>query len=221
MPPGVVVFTFDDGPNRHGDTTGRLLDILKKHEVRAMFALLGENVRQNPELVRRIRAEGHIIINHGYRDHFAVWMGSEAFHTNLARGEAALTAVLGEQLDPRLYRPQGGFYTKRQERIWREAGYTLVPGTIRIYDAVLSARNQDRALAALLRALKKQQGGIILLHDARDSHTRMEAGLARNPQGVFNRNWIPGMVEELIFLLEEKGYTVRGFDPLIVADLID
>ncbi|MDR0589661.1 MAG: polysaccharide deacetylase family protein [Spirochaetaceae bacterium] len=221
IPPGRVVFTFDDGPNIHGDTTARLLDILKKHEVRAMFALLGENARQNPALVRRIRDEGHIIVNHGYSDRFAVWMGDRDFYNNLIRGEAAITAVLGEEPEPRFYRPQGGFYLKRQERIWREAGYTLVPGSIRIYDAILSAADKDRAITTLMRILEKKGGGIILLHDARDSHARMEARLAKRPRGSFNRSWIPDMVEEVIILLKEKGYTMQGFDALYMPDRID
>jgi peptidoglycan/xylan/chitin deacetylase (PgdA/CDA1 family) len=218
IPPGTVIFTFDDGPNSHGDTTARLLDVLKKHGVQAMFALLGENARQNPGLVRRIRDEGHIIINHGYSDRFAVWMGDKVFYANLIRGGAAIAAALGEEPEPRLYRPQGGFYTRRQERIWREAGYTLAPGTIRIYDAVLSAADKDRAIAALMRILEKQGEGIILLHDARDSHTRMEAGLLQEPQGRFNRSWIPDMVEELILILKEKGYIIQGFHGLSIPD---
>ncbi|MDR2068383.1 MAG: polysaccharide deacetylase family protein [Spirochaetaceae bacterium] len=214
IPPGAVIFVFDDGPNSHGDTTARLLDVLKKYEVRAMFALLGENAEQNPILVRRIRAEGHSIINHGYGDPFVVWMGDEAFYANLIRGEAAITAALEEEPEPRLYRPQGGFYTKGQERIWREAGYTLIAETIRIYDAVLSAKDKDRAIATLTRMVEKQGGGIILLHDGRDSHVRMETELAKSPHGRFNRSWIPDMVEELIILLREKGYTTPGFDIL-------
>jgi peptidoglycan/xylan/chitin deacetylase (PgdA/CDA1 family) len=216
IPEGTVVFSFDDGPNIHENTTARLLDVLKKHEIQVMFALLGENVRQNPELVRRIQEEGHVIINHGYSDHFTVWMGDKAFYTNLLQGETAITAVLGEEAEPKLFRPQGGFYTKRQERIWQDAGYTLVPGTIRIYDAVLSADDRDRALKTLIKLIEKQKGGIILLHDARDSHSRMEARLVKAPQGVFNRSWIPEIVETLIVFLDEKGYKLRGFDTLIM-----
>jgi peptidoglycan/xylan/chitin deacetylase (PgdA/CDA1 family) len=205
-----VVFSFDDGPNAQGDTTARLLEVLRKHEVRALFALLGENAERNPELVRRIREEGHGIINHGYSSRFSLWMGDAEFAANLSRGEAVISAALGEYPAPRLYRPQGGFYRPGQQRIWRDAGYTLVPGTARIYDAVLSPRDKDRAVAKLLGIIEKQGGGVILLHDGRDSHRQMAAALAQNPRGPYDRSWIPAAVEELIVLLEAKGYTLRG-----------
>ncbi|MDR0585549.1 MAG: polysaccharide deacetylase family protein [Treponema sp.] len=216
LPKGTVIFSFDDGPNARDDTTDRLMEVLRKYEIRALFALLGKNAEHNPKLVQRIRAEGHVIINHGYSDRFAVFMDEKAFSGNLLRGEAAICNALGGEPDQRLYRPQGGFYTKKQERIWRNAGYTLLPGTVRIYDAILSARDKKRAIAAILRKIEKQGGGIILLHDGRDSHTRMETALAWNPRGVFNRSWIPEMVEETIIALEERGYNLRGVDILSI-----
>jgi peptidoglycan/xylan/chitin deacetylase (PgdA/CDA1 family) len=58
----VVSFTFDDGPNP--PDTLRLLQVLRRHQVRAVFCLWGEHVRQYPEVVRRIAAEGHVLCNH-------------------------------------------------------------------------------------------------------------------------------------------------------------
>jgi peptidoglycan/xylan/chitin deacetylase (PgdA/CDA1 family) len=134
IPDGFVVFSFDDGPNGHADTTARLLDVLLKYDVRAMFVLLGENADRHPELVRRIRDEGHLVVNHGYSDKWAVFMGAGEFTGNLQRGEEAL--ALKAEPGPRLYRPQGGLYRESQQKIWREKGYTLVPGTVRPCDAV-------------------------------------------------------------------------------------
>lgn len=61
-----IAITFDDGP--HAVQTPRLLDILKKHHVKATFFVLGENVRGNEKIVKRIVKEGHQIANHSY-DH--------------------------------------------------------------------------------------------------------------------------------------------------------
>jgi peptidoglycan/xylan/chitin deacetylase (PgdA/CDA1 family) len=201
-----VILSFDDGPNAHGDTTARLLDVLKKYRVQAMFALLGENAEHNPELVRRIRDEGHSVINHGYYDRWASQMTDGEFRENLLRGEAAISAALGEELQPKLYRPQGGYYTAKQKKILRKADYTLINGSIRIYDAVMDAGKKRKAVKQLVKMVEEQGGGLILLHDARDSHFRMEAELAKNPAGPFNRSWIPEAVEEIILALLEKGY---------------
>jgi peptidoglycan/xylan/chitin deacetylase (PgdA/CDA1 family) len=217
LPDKFVVFTFDDGPNPQGDTTARLLDVLKQYRIQAMFALLGENVEHSPELVRRIRDEGHYIINHGYYDSWAVNMDRELFLLNLEMGEQAISVTLGEPLNPRLYRPQGGFYKKRHRRIWQSQGYALIPSTARPYDAVKTAADMDQVVRSLVRRIEQQEGGVIMLHDGRDSYRKIEAALKRNPYGQYNRSWIPGVVERLILILQEKGYALSGFDVLEAA----
>jgi peptidoglycan/xylan/chitin deacetylase (PgdA/CDA1 family) len=219
LPDKTVIFTFDDGPNPRGDTTARLLDVLKKYHIQAMFALLGENVEDNPELVRRIRDEGHYIINHGYYDVWTVNMGREFFLLNLKAGETAIAAALGEPLNPRLYRPQGGFYKKYHRNIWQSQGYTMISSTARPHDAVKSAKDMDEVVRSLVHTIEKQDGGIIMLHDGRDSHYKLEASLKKNPTGQFNREWIPETVEKLILVLQEKGYILSGFDILEVLNM--
>jgi peptidoglycan/xylan/chitin deacetylase (PgdA/CDA1 family) len=212
FPQGAVLFTFDDGPNRHEDTTRRLLEVLRNHNIKACFALLGKNAEYNPDLVRLIHDEGHIIINHGYGDHFVISLGDEDFVLNLNRGEEVLSAALGRPLYPKYYRPQGGMYRKRQKTIWESRGYEMFPVSARAYDAVLKDSDRNRVIRRIVSAVDKQGGGIILLHDARDSHSLMETKLEQDPQGVFNRAWIPDVVEDLIQLLQTKGYRLDGFD---------
>lgn len=209
IPQSVVYLSFDDGPNAYGDTTARLLDVLKKYHVRATFCLLGENAEKNPGLVRRIYDEGHIIINHGYSDNWAYRMDEDEFRDNLARGEKAISGALGFDMNPKLYRPQGGFYTHEQEEILKETGYTLVPVTIRVYDAVTDGKKQSEVVRKVIDKTVKEGGGIILLHDARDSQSGMELELAKNPDGPFNRSWIPGAVEEIIAALLERGFQFK------------
>ena len=57
-----VALTFDDGP-RQG-TTDRLLDGLRERGASATFFLVGEQAERYPELVRRMKAEGHQVGNH-------------------------------------------------------------------------------------------------------------------------------------------------------------
>jgi peptidoglycan/xylan/chitin deacetylase (PgdA/CDA1 family) len=207
IPPGMVLFSFDDGPNPNGTTTARLLDILGKYQVLGVFALLGENAERCPDLVRRIREEGHLIVNHGYSDKWAVFLGREEFHANLLQGEEALRSALGEIPKPKLYRPQGGFYTKAQESLWQKEGYALVPGTARAFDAVLSKGDEERIIRRLMEVIEEQKGGIILLHDGRDS---LDTQAAHHHAGAFDRSWLPDLVERLILLLLEKGYQPLG-----------
>jgi peptidoglycan/xylan/chitin deacetylase (PgdA/CDA1 family) len=212
IPPSVVILSFDDGPNGRGDTTARLLDILAKYRIRALFALLGENAERYPELVRRIHDEGHIIINHGYSDKWAVDMEEDEFRENLLLGEAAIEAALGKKVEPLLYRPQGGFYHREHRQIWSEEGYTLVPGSARAYDAVVSEDEKSKVAREIIEKVREEKGGMVLLHDGRDSWRRMENELALEPEGSFNRSWIPEIVEEIILDLQSRGYDLKGND---------
>lgn len=60
----VVALTFDDGP-KPGQTEA-ILDILKRHEVRASFFMVGRRIERHPELAARVLAEGHQLGNHSY-----------------------------------------------------------------------------------------------------------------------------------------------------------
>jgi len=207
--PSTVIFSFDDGPNSIDDTTARVLDVLKKYEIRALFSLLGVNVEANPDLVRRIYDEGHYIINHGYANKWVRVMGRDEFLNNLVMGEAAISAALGKEFYPKLYRPHGGFYSPWQEEICRREGYTIASSSIRVYDAILTGADRDKTVKRIIGEIEKKNGGVILLHDARGSHSHTKKELKRKPNGSFNRSWIPDALEETIIALQEKGYKLN------------
>lgn len=202
-----VIFSFDDGPDKH--TTPLLLDLLLKYEIKALFCLLGENAEQYPELVRRIHDEGHLIVNHGYYDRHARSMNDDDFRNNLIKGDNAISLALGFEMYPKLYRPHGGFYTRRQKEIFIEEGYSIVPANIRVYDAVKTSARKQRIVNSVINKVIKDNGGIILLHDARGSHSRKKIELEKNPDGPFNRLWIVEAVEEIIVSLLEKGFVLH------------
>jgi len=204
-----VILSFDDGPNGMGDTTARLLDVLSKYEIHAMFSLLGENVEAYPDLAKRIHDEGHYIINHGYADKWAYRMKSEEFRNNLVKGEAAISVALGIELSPKLYRPHGGYYTSKQKNICLEEGYTIVECNVRVYDAVLNEAKKNKVVNETLAKIEKQNGGIVLLHDGRDSNSRMEGEIKKNGHSAFDRSWLPEAVEEIIIALLEKGFILK------------
>jgi cellulose synthase/poly-beta-1,6-N-acetylglucosamine synthase-like glycosyltransferase/peptidoglycan/xylan/chitin deacetylase (PgdA/CDA1 family) len=62
--PGKLALTFDDGPDP--EWTPKILDILKAKGVKASFFVVGANAEANPDLVRRIVAEGHDVGNHTF-----------------------------------------------------------------------------------------------------------------------------------------------------------
>jgi peptidoglycan/xylan/chitin deacetylase (PgdA/CDA1 family) len=218
IPKLTVYFSFDDGPNGKGDSTSRLLDALKKYQIKAVFCLLGENAERYPDLVKRIYAEGHYVANHGYSEKWSNKMNDGQFRDNLVKGGAAISAALGFEMNPKLYRPHGGFYTSAQEKIIREEGYAIVLSTVRAYDAVTDGTKRGKVVKQVVKKVEKQGGGFVLLHDARDSYVQTEAQLAKNPHGVFDRSWIPEAVEEIITILLKKGYILNSPDILTVIN---
>ena len=70
--PRTVALTFDDGPNPVD--TPRLLEVLRRHEVRAVFFLLGQFALKYPDIVQAIAADGHRLGNHGmHHDDLTDW----------------------------------------------------------------------------------------------------------------------------------------------------
>jgi hypothetical protein len=95
----------------------------------------------------------------------------------------------------------------------------MIGGTARAYDAVIDMTGKNEVRRKIIRAVREQRGGIILLHDARDSHFRMERELEKCPGGEFNRSWIPETTEGIILRLLEKGYELNGFDILELLNI--
>jgi peptidoglycan/xylan/chitin deacetylase (PgdA/CDA1 family) len=210
----VVYFSFDDGPDAIGDTTARLLDVLKKYQVKALFCLLGENAEQYPDLVKRIYDEGHYLVNHGYSEKHAYKMNEAEFRNNLLRGEAAISGALGFDVNPKLYRPHGGFYDSKQEKICIDEGFSIVPVTVRVYDAVMTETSRRTIVKETIKKLERRHGGFILLHDGRDSYSSREEKLAKRTHSPYDRSWIPETVEEIIIALLGRGFTLDSPDNL-------
>lgn len=58
----VAYLTFDDGPTKKA--TPKILDILKKENIKATFFVIGKYVKNHPDIVKRAYDEGHFIANH-------------------------------------------------------------------------------------------------------------------------------------------------------------
>ncbi|MDB5565189.1 MAG: polysaccharide deacetylase [Tardiphaga sp.] len=82
-----VVLTFDDGPNP--PTTSKILAALSRECVRATFFLIGQSAATNPQLVRRIAAEGHTVGHHTWAHADLKKISNAAAIEQIDRGIAA------------------------------------------------------------------------------------------------------------------------------------
>jgi peptidoglycan/xylan/chitin deacetylase (PgdA/CDA1 family) len=124
----LVALSFDDGPNP--SNTPMVLDILKRNGATATFFLIGERAEAHPDLVRRIKAEGHETGNHYFTIRHTDRYSDADFLGYLDRTERA-AQITGP---PKLFRPPGGVAPSRHLRLARERGYSCVIGSAYPYD---------------------------------------------------------------------------------------
>ncbi|WP_369053868.1 polysaccharide deacetylase family protein [Kineococcus terrestris] len=116
-----VSLTFDDGPN--GADTLRLLDVLREHRVKATFCLWGDHVRQYPDIVRRIAADGHTLCNHTMRHGFLGAEDPEAIRAELRETSALIREVVPGAKIPFFRAPYGDWGAdQRVARVAAEEG---------------------------------------------------------------------------------------------------
>ena len=150
-----AALSFDDGP--HPVFTPQVLDILKEHDANATFFLIGERAARYPELVARIKAEGHEIGNHYIRDGATLGHSDDAFLGNLLETEK----ILGLAGGTKLFRAPGGLAWPRQLRLARAKGYTCVLGCAYPHDPM---RPPVGYMHWLIRK-NLRPGTIVILHD--------------------------------------------------------
>jgi peptidoglycan/xylan/chitin deacetylase (PgdA/CDA1 family) len=163
--PREVALTFDDGPSV--PYTGQVLDILHKNHIHATFFLCGANAERYPDLVRRIRDEGHEIGNHTFSHPYLYLMDRDKIAGEIDRTQDLLQKLTGRR--PRLFRPPFGVRWFSLWPLLQERGLTMVLWSMRGYDGDLDAPGIARTTLGQL-----QPGGIILLHDGFETHAPAE-----------------------------------------------
>jgi peptidoglycan/xylan/chitin deacetylase (PgdA/CDA1 family) len=155
----VVALTFDDAPN--AQTTPQVLDVLKQYNVKAMFCLIGQEAERNPELVRRIIDEGHIVANHTY-NHSAsfTFATSKSVAEQLQRCNDAIYALIGRK--PRIFRPPFGVTNPIIGKVVRKMKLTTVGWTIRSLDTIYGDKIESMCKRVVRRL---HPGAVVLLHD--------------------------------------------------------
>ncbi|MEV5820155.1 polysaccharide deacetylase family protein [Micromonospora harpali] len=103
----VLGLTFDDGPNPAD--TPRLLDVLRRHGITAVFCLWGEHVDAHPDVVRRIVADGHTLGNHSMRHEDMSSWSAERIEADLREADAAIRRAVPGARIPYFRAPYGAW----------------------------------------------------------------------------------------------------------------
>lgn len=150
----VVALTFDDGPN--STTTNQALDTLSKYGIKATFFVLGKNVSGNEEILKRMKADGHVIGNHSWSHPVLSKLSLDDAKKQITDTEDALTKVLGSS--SKLMRPPYGAIT---DDIRNSLDLSFIMWNVDSLD--WKSKNEAAILTEIQREVKN--GSIILMHD--------------------------------------------------------
>lgn len=180
-----VALTFDDGPD--DECTPKLLDGLKERGARATFFLMGQSIEGNEELIKRMKAEGHLIGNHSYSHVQLTKAGADAVCQAVDRTSRMIEDITGER--PQYMRPPYGDWNEELEC---EVEMTTVLWSVDSLDWKL--KNKNRIVKRVLKDV--ENGDIILMHDI--FPTSVDAAL------------------EIVDTLTKQGYTFVTVDELLI-----
>lgn len=185
----VLYLTFDAG-YENGNTPA-ILDALKKHGAPAVFFAVGNFIRDNPELVKRIVNEGHIVGNHTMtHPNMSKISSLEAFTKELQGVEQLYEEVVGTPMT-RFYRPPQGIYSTENLSMARSLGYCTFFWSLAYVDWYQDDQpTKEEAFGKLLPRV--HPGAIVLLHNTSSTNA--------------------AILDELLTKWEEMGY---HFDSLL------
>jgi peptidoglycan/xylan/chitin deacetylase (PgdA/CDA1 family) len=154
-----ILVTIDDGPDPRD--TPRLLDLLDRYEVKAVFFMIGEKVEKHPELAREVLRRGHEIGNHTMAHPQRTFWCAGPWRTRreIEQCQQAIARVTGVQ--PRRLRAPVGHRNFFTHPVAHELGLEVVGWTRRGFDAVET--DVPKILRRILNNLAP--GDIVLIHE--------------------------------------------------------
>jgi len=154
-----IWLTIDDGPDPND--TPQLLELLKRHGVRATFFVIGRNVAKWPQLARDIKLAGHDLQNHSNtHPAFTFWAATPArARCEIAAGSQAIFQAA--EIWPTLFRAPAGLANPFVHSAAEKAGLRMIGWSATGHDGV--PHDPPTVIKKILRNIRP--GAIILLHE--------------------------------------------------------
>lgn len=169
-----VYLTFDDGPDECW--TPRILDLLAHRNVVATFFVVGRFALEQPELVRRIAAQGHEVGNHSWSHRHPWTLSPAATRLEVRDGAAVIADLIGRA--PIFFRPPHGRLRRCMLEEIERSCQTLV-----LWDRSAVDWGPLGSASRISRRLKAvQNGDIVLMHDGGRGINRPEELVKVLPQ---------------------------------------
>ncbi|KAK9717640.1 chitin deacetylase [Basidiobolus ranarum] len=138
---GKWALSFDDGPSNY---TMQLLDILASAKVKATFLMIGSQVVQFPDAVKRAFNEGHQIASHSWSHPHLMSLTNDQIVAEVRATEDAIVNITGEK--PAFIRPPYGEADDRVKAIFRAMGYRNLLWNMDTLDWDIIAKKESPSL---------------------------------------------------------------------------
>lgn len=154
-----IYLTFDAG--FEAGYTPKILDILKKHNVKATFFVVGHYLKTSPEIINRMVKEGHIVGNHTYSHCNVIKLiDFNSFQNEILTFEQLYKKTTGLDAE-KLYRPPEGKFNEKNLEYAKKLGYKTFFWSLSYVDW----QNPTKELALKKLFPRIHNGAIILLHN--------------------------------------------------------
>lgn len=165
-----IYLTFDAGYDN--GYTEHILDVLKEHNIKAAFFVVGNLIKDKPELIKRMTKEGHIVGNHTFsHPDMSAISDKEAFKNELEKLEQAYKQATGKDMK-KFYRPPQGKYSESNLQMAKELGYTTVFWSLAYVDWYEDDQpTKQTADEKLTKRL--HNGAIVLLHSTSETNSEI------------------------------------------------
>jgi len=164
--PKEIYLTFDDGPTL--EVTNFVLEELKKHQAKATFFCIGENVKKHQKIYLKIQKEGHSVGNHTFNHLNGLLTKNNLYIENIQQASAYIVS--------KLFRPPYGKLKSSQARLLQQEGYEIVMWDVLSGDFDKSIP-PEKCLENVLK--NTTNGSIIVMHDSEKSKDKIYYALPR------------------------------------------
>ena len=190
----VLYLTFDCG-YENGNTPA-ILEALKKHKAPAAFFVVGNFIRDNPDLIKQMIKEGHTVGNHTFSHPDMSQISTrESFSQELSKTEALYQEITGQKMT-RWYRPPRGIYSIENLKMAKDLGYHTFFWSLAYVDWLQDDQpTPEEAFDKLLGRV--HPGAIVLLHNTSRTNGQI--------------------LDELLTRWEEMGYSFGSLNELTRA----
>ncbi len=159
-----VYLTFDDGPSTV--VTNRILDTLKKENVKATFFIVSDRAKSRKETLLRIAEEGHTVGVHSATHRYSeIYASLQSLLQDVTACANFIHSVTG--ITPRVYRfPGGGFHRAKETQFLKEKGYQIVEWNASCRDEEIVNATPQRLFEETVATALGKNRVVLLMHDS-------------------------------------------------------